>query len=98
MHLLLPILAIEIVVISANGLYACGKARRHYGRLFSAMTFACLLLLLIAFLYDPNQYASRSTFLLFWFLSYFLLLLVGLVLMLLSMELGIMVLFGILPF
>jgi len=71
MHLLLPILAIEIVVISANGLYACGKARRHYGRLFSAMTFACLLLLLIAFLHDPNQYVSRSTFLLFWFLSYF---------------------------
>jgi len=70
-YLLPLVLATEIVVISASGLYEGGKARRHYGRLFKAITFSCLFLLLIAFLYDPNHYVSRSTFLLFWFLNCF---------------------------
>lgn len=69
MRLVPLVVTIEIAVIFTNGLYQGGNYRRDYGRLFSAITLACLLLLLIAFLYEPDHYVSRSTFLLFWFLS-----------------------------
>ncbi|NMG07243.1 sugar transferase [Brasilonema sp. UFV-L1] len=66
---LLLILAVAIGVISTKGLYKSGNNRRNYFSLFKAITLSETLLLLIAFLYEPESYISRSTFLLFWFLS-----------------------------
>ncbi|QDL06946.1 sugar transferase [Brasilonema octagenarum UFV-E1] len=66
---LLLILAVEIGVIATKGLYKSGINRRNYLGLIKAVTLSDLLLLMIAFLYEPESYISRSTFLLFWLLS-----------------------------
>ncbi|NJM70245.1 MAG: sugar transferase [Scytonema sp. RU_4_4] len=66
---LLLILAVAIGVISTKGLYKSGSNRRNYFGLIKAITLSEILLLLIAFLYEPESYISRSTFLLFWLLS-----------------------------
>lgn len=66
---LLLILTVEIGMIATGGLYKSGAHRRNYPELIKAVTLAELLLLLIAFLYEPESYVSRSTFLLFWVLS-----------------------------
>jgi len=63
------ILAITVGVIAARGLYAPGNNRRDYLGLFQAISLAICLILLTAFLYEPGQFVSRSTFLLFWMLS-----------------------------
>jgi len=68
--LFLPlIIAVGIGVIDAKGLYKSGKYYRNYLELIKAVSLVNLFLLLIAFLYNPNHYISRSAFLLFWFLS-----------------------------
>jgi len=67
--LILPILATEISLIAAKKLYASGQERRDYISLVKTLTFAHVLLLLIAFFYQPAQLVSRSTFILFWLLS-----------------------------
>ena len=66
---LLLIITVEIGIIAAKGLYQAGMSRRNYPGLLVAVSLSELFLLLIAFLYEPNNYISRSTFLLFWFLS-----------------------------
>ncbi|MEB3182713.1 MAG: sugar transferase [Nostocaceae cyanobacterium] len=66
---LLLIQTVGIVTIAAKGLYRAGINRRNYGGLIQAITLSDVLLLLIAFLYEPDSYVSRSTFLIFWFLS-----------------------------
>ncbi len=66
---LLLILTVEIGMIAAKGLYKSGIYRRNYAALIQAISLSELFLLLISFLYEPNNYVSRSTFLLFWFLS-----------------------------
>ncbi len=68
--LFLPIIiAVGIGVIDARGLYKSGKYHRDYVELVKAVSLVNLFLLLIAFLYNPSRYISRSAFLLFWFLS-----------------------------
>ncbi|HEY9846241.1 MAG TPA: sugar transferase, partial [Candidatus Caenarcaniphilales bacterium] len=67
---LLPILAIEIGLIAAQGLYQSGEKRRDYFGLIKTLTFAHFVLLLVAFLYQPTgTFVSRSTFILSWLLS-----------------------------
>jgi exopolysaccharide biosynthesis polyprenyl glycosylphosphotransferase len=66
---LLLILVVEISIIAAQGLYNAGTHRRNYTHLIKAVSLSELFLLLIAFLYEPERYVSRSIFLLFWLLS-----------------------------
>lgn len=63
------ILAVGLGVIATKGLYSPGDKRRDYFGLIQALSLAAFLLLLTAFLYDPSQFVSRSTFLLFWLFS-----------------------------
>ncbi|MCX7595893.1 MAG: sugar transferase [Fischerella sp.] len=62
-------IALVIGIIATKGLYKAGVHRRNYTGLIKVVTLSQIFLLLIAFLYEPNHYVSRSTFLLFWFLS-----------------------------
>lgn len=64
-----PWLAIELGVLVAGGFYRAGEFRRNYLGLIKALTLAELLLLLIAYFYQPTQLIARSRFLLFWLLS-----------------------------
>jgi exopolysaccharide biosynthesis polyprenyl glycosylphosphotransferase len=68
-HLLPIVLVVEIGMIAATRLYKGGDYRRHYWDLTKAISLANLLLLLMAFLIDPNRYVSRSIFVIFWLLS-----------------------------
>ena len=65
----LLILLVGIGMIATKGLYSPGNSRRNYTALIKAVTFAEIFLLLIAFLYEPDGYVSRSSFLIFWLLS-----------------------------
>lgn len=64
-------LVFEISIIAALGLYRPGIYRRNYIELTKAISLASILLMLVAFLYDPKQYVSRSIFLASWVLSIF---------------------------
>ena len=66
---LLLILIVEIGMLATKGLYHAGIHRRNYSSLLQAVSLSEIFLLLIAFLYEPNYYVSRSTFIIFWFLS-----------------------------
>ncbi|MDG2617992.1 sugar transferase [Thermoleptolyngbya sichuanensis XZ-Cy5] len=63
------ILAVKLGVMISRGLYGSGLPRRDYLGVVKALSLAEGLLLLIAFLYEPDRYVSRSTFLISWFLS-----------------------------
>jgi exopolysaccharide biosynthesis polyprenyl glycosylphosphotransferase len=67
--LLVLILTVGIGVIAIKGLYKPGLYRRNYFGLIQAVSFSQVLLLLIAFIYEPESYISRSTFLLSWLFS-----------------------------
>jgi exopolysaccharide biosynthesis polyprenyl glycosylphosphotransferase len=64
-----PILATQIGSIFIQGLYSSGQKRRDYCSLIETLTFAHILLLLVAFFYQPNEFISRSTFIYSWLLS-----------------------------
>jgi len=66
---MLVILVTTISLIASRGLYQSGSNRRDYFRLFTTLTFAQLFLVLVAFLYQPGLFVSRSTFLLSWLFS-----------------------------
>ncbi|MGI2902611.1 sugar transferase [Tolypothrix sp. VBCCA 56010] len=66
---LLLVITVEIGVIAVKGLYHPGKHRRNYLGLIQAISLSECLLLLVAFLYEPETYVSRSTFLIFWVFS-----------------------------
>lgn len=66
---LVGVLGIEIGLMAAQGLYQKGDKRRDYFGLIKTLTFSHLLLVLIAFLYQPGYFVSRSTFLWAWTLS-----------------------------
>ncbi len=66
---LLIILTTVVGVIAAQGLYQSGEKRRDYFRLIKTISFAHFLLVIIAFLYQPSSFVSRSTFVLAWLLS-----------------------------
>lgn len=67
--LLLPVLAMQVGLIAARKLYDSRQERRDYFNLVKAITFAHVLLPLIAFFYQPGVLVSRSTFILSWLLS-----------------------------
>jgi exopolysaccharide biosynthesis polyprenyl glycosylphosphotransferase len=60
---------VQIGIIFSKDLYKSGFYRRNYIDLIKSVSLSVLILLLITFLYEPNNYISRSTFLLFWLLS-----------------------------
>jgi exopolysaccharide biosynthesis polyprenyl glycosylphosphotransferase len=62
-------LAIQLGIFTSKKLYQAGDYRRNYLSLIKAISLSNLLLLVIAFFYEPNQYLSRSAFLLFWLCS-----------------------------
>jgi exopolysaccharide biosynthesis polyprenyl glycosylphosphotransferase len=66
---LLPILSIFIGVFTARGLYQAGGWRRDYLGIVQSITLAEGLLVMIAYFYEPEQFVSRSHFLLFWVFS-----------------------------
>jgi exopolysaccharide biosynthesis polyprenyl glycosylphosphotransferase len=68
---LLLTISVEITIFVTSGLYKAGFNRRNYGQILKAVSLSETLLLLIAFLYAPESYLSRSTFLLSWLLSIF---------------------------
>jgi FlaA1/EpsC-like NDP-sugar epimerase len=63
------VLPIEIGLIAAQGLYQSGEKRCDYWNLVKTVSLAQVLLLVIGFLTHPNQFVSRSTYLLSWLLS-----------------------------
>jgi exopolysaccharide biosynthesis polyprenyl glycosylphosphotransferase len=63
------IATVSIGFIASQQLYSPGNRRRNYVKLAQAISMAEVVLLLIAFLYEPKHYVSRSIFLLFWLLS-----------------------------
>ncbi|CAA9578786.1 hypothetical protein AVDCRST_MAG81-2679 [uncultured Synechococcales cyanobacterium] len=66
---LLGILGIQIGLCAGQGLYQRGDNRHDYFGLIKALTLGHLLLVLVAFLYQPGYFVSRSTFSLAWLLS-----------------------------
>jgi exopolysaccharide biosynthesis polyprenyl glycosylphosphotransferase len=73
LHFLPFILAVAISVIASKGMYRPGSNRRDYLGLAQAIMLSEVLLLLLAFLYEPDQYLSRSSFILAWLLTTLLL-------------------------
>lgn len=67
--LLLPILAISLGILAASGLYGTDDRRRSFLNLSKALTLVQIILLILAFLYQPGVWVSRSVFLLAWVLS-----------------------------
>ncbi|ERT08877.1 exopolysaccharide biosynthesis polyprenyl glycosylphosphotransferase family protein [Lyngbya aestuarii BL J] len=63
---LFPILAITIGIIAAAGLYSRRDSRRRFLRLISCLTLAQVILIVLAFLYRPGIFLSRSLFILAW--------------------------------
>ncbi len=68
-YFILLILLVGIGAIANKGLYKSGLDRRNYLSLINAVSLSNIFLLIIAFLYEPDAYISRSSFLLFWFCS-----------------------------
>lgn len=66
---LLPVVGVIIGIILAKGLYDEGEKRRDYRALVEAVILGNLLLLLVAFVYAPDQFVSRTQFFLFLLLS-----------------------------
>ncbi len=63
---LLPILLITLNTIAAAGLYGERESRRQYSKLVKSIIVAQIIILFLAFLYEPEAIFSRSTFLLAW--------------------------------
>jgi exopolysaccharide biosynthesis polyprenyl glycosylphosphotransferase len=63
----LPILLVTTIgSMAARGLYASSRRNHGFSNLFQAVTFAHILLLVIAYLIGPGVLISRSMFLLSW--------------------------------
>ncbi|MCU0524814.1 MAG: sugar transferase [Elainella sp. Prado103] len=69
LHFLPFVLAVTIGVLAARGMYRSGSSRRDYLGILKSVTLSEILMLLVAFLYEPDGYISRSTFVLFWLLN-----------------------------
>jgi exopolysaccharide biosynthesis polyprenyl glycosylphosphotransferase len=63
------IIAFQLSLIAAKGLYQAGDKRRDYFSLIKTLTFSHLLLLLITFFSQNGNFVSRQTFILSWCLS-----------------------------
>ncbi|MGF1524219.1 MAG: sugar transferase [Leptolyngbyaceae cyanobacterium] len=67
-HLALA-LCLCISLFSTRGLYRPGDARRDYPGIIKAQSLSVVLLLLISYFYNPEQFISRTEFLGFWSFS-----------------------------
>lgn len=67
--LLLPILVITLGILAASGLYGTDDKRRSFPNLIKSLSLALIILLIIAFLYQPKFWLSRSVFLWAWLLT-----------------------------
>ncbi|MDB9526421.1 sugar transferase [Oscillatoria sp. CS-180] len=63
---LIPVLGISISIFAARSLYQAGEPRRDYLGMIKAQSLAVLLLLLTSYFFNPNQFVSRSQYLLYW--------------------------------
>lgn len=63
------VIAVQISLIVAQGLYQAGDKRRDYFGISKTLTFSHLLLLAIAFFALPEYFVAKQTFILSWFLS-----------------------------
>ncbi len=70
--IIMLLVGINICILFTNGLYKSGKNRRDYPAILKSTSLSSLLILLVAFLYFPQALVARSTFLLFWILSFLL--------------------------
>lgn len=70
--IILLIIAVHLSFFWINGLYKSGNNRRNYPNILKSVSLSSLILLLVAFLYLPNELISRSTFISFWFSSFLL--------------------------
>lgn len=68
-NLLLPILVISIGIFFISGFYATDDRVRSFPNLIKVITQIHLILLTLAFLYQPGVWVSRSVFLLAWLFS-----------------------------
>ena len=66
------IIAVYLSFFWVNGLYKSGNDRRNYPNILKSVSLSSLILLLVAFLYLPDELVSRSTFMVFWFSSFLL--------------------------
>jgi exopolysaccharide biosynthesis polyprenyl glycosylphosphotransferase len=66
---LLLILGTVMGVFITSQLYRSGELRRDYVGIIRAMTVAVSLLLLVAYIYQPSEFISRSHLILFWLFS-----------------------------
>ncbi|MEO1296696.1 MAG: sugar transferase [Cyanobacteria bacterium J06636_16] len=64
-HLVLA-LSLCISLFSARNLYCPGNARRDYPGIIKAQSLSVVLLLLISYFYNPEQFVSRTEFAGFW--------------------------------
>lgn len=67
--LLTPIITVSLGILAATGLYGTDDKRRRFQSLIKSLTQAQIVLLITAYLYQPNVWVSRSVFLLAWLLS-----------------------------
>ena len=65
----LLILMVGISTIAGKQLYNSVVNRRNYFSLIHAVSLSNIFILIIAFLYEPDAYISRSAFVLFWLFS-----------------------------
>ena len=66
---LLTILVITIGIGAASGIYGTDDRRRGFFNLLKSLTLSQSVLLVIGYLYEPEAFISRSTFLLSWFFT-----------------------------
>ncbi len=66
---LLLVLGTVIGVFFTSRLYRSGEQRRDYIGIVRSMTVAVSVLLLVAYIYQPTEFVSRSHLILFWVLS-----------------------------
>lgn len=64
-----PVLGVTLSIFAARNLYRAGNHRRDYLGITKALSLSSILLLLTSYFYNPDQFVSRSQFLLFWALS-----------------------------
>ncbi len=68
--LLVAILTINLGILAASGLYGTDDKRRSFLSLIKAITLAQVVLLSLAFFYQPGEvFVSRSAFLIAWLLA-----------------------------
>lgn len=63
------IIAVNLGILMASGLYSTDERSRSYANLVKALSLAQITLLLIAFLLEPGVWVSRSVFLSAWLLN-----------------------------